>query len=166
MEITLVNDSTFKLKGKTGFAIASPEGLTLESIDGSNSKEFKTAGEYEVAGISVIGVKTEEGTVFVYEIDRLRICHLGNVTKKLSDGKVSTIGDIDVLLVPVTAQSIEMIQQIEAYYVIPYGYKNEEELDKFLKESGLVVERLNKFSVKKDDLIEDSAAQIVVLTNK
>ncbi len=164
MEITKVSDSIFKIKGKTGFALTDPNGLKLESLDGSNSKIFKTAGEYEVAGISVIGFKTEEGTVFVYEVDNLRICHLGNITKKLSDSKVSAIGDIDIVLVPVTAESIEMIQQIEGYYIIPFGYKTEEELEKFLKESGLVVEKMNKFSVKKDDLIEDSAAQVIVLS--
>lgn len=166
MEITLINHSIFKIKGKTGYAITDPNGLTLESNDGTSSKIFKTAGEYEVAGISVVGFKTDEGTVFVYEVDGLRICHLGSITKKLSDSKVSAIGDIDVLLVPVTNESIEMIQQIESYYIIPFGYKSDEELDKFLKESGFVVEKLPKFSVKKDDLIEDSTAQIVVLETK
>ena len=164
MEITLIKDSTFKLKGKTGFALTDPAGLILESLDGTSSKIFKTPGEYEVAGISVIGIKTDEGIVFVYEIDNLRICHLGNITKKLSDNKVSAIGDIDILIVPVTGESIEMIQQIEGYYVIPFGAKSEEELEKFLKESGLVVERMNKFSIKKDALIEDSAAQVIVLS--
>lgn len=166
MEITLIKDSIFKIKGKTGFAITDPAGLTLESIDGTSSKTFKTPGEYEVAGISVIGIKTDEGTVFVYEVDGLRICHLGNITKKLTDSKVSAIGDIDVLLVPVTNESVEMVQQIESYYIIPFGYKTEEELDKFLKESGFVTERLSKFNLKKDDLIEDSTAQIVVLETK
>ena len=76
---------------------------------------------------------------------------------------MSQIGDVDILLVPVTSESIEMTQQLESYYIIPLGYKNEEELDKFLKESGLVVERLSKFSIKKEELIEDSTAQIIVL---
>lgn len=164
MDITLIKDSIFKIKGKTGFAITDPEGLTLESLDGASKKVFTGAGEYEVAGISVIGTKTDEGLVFTYEVDSLRICHLGNITKKLTDSKVSDIGDIDILFVPVTSQSIEMIQQIESYYIIPFGYKTEEELMKFIKESGLVVERLSKFSIKKDELIEDSTAQIIVLS--
>jgi len=164
MDITLIKGGIFKIKGKTGFAITDPEGLTLESLDGTSKKIFTGAGEYEVAGISVIGTKTDESVVFTYEVDSLRICHLGNITKKLSDSKVSDIGEIDILFVPVTSQSIEMIQQIESYYIIPFGYKNQEELDKFLRESGLVVERLSKFSIKKDELIEDSTAQIIVLS--
>lgn len=164
MEIIKISDSIFKIKGKNGFAETDPKGIKLESLDGASSKIFTTPGEYEVAGISVIGIKTEEGIVFVYEVDGLRVCHLGGITKKLSDTKVSQIGDIDVLLVPVTNDSVQMMQQIESYYVIPFGYKTEEELDKFLKDSGLTVEKMNKFSLKKDDLIEDSAAQIVVLS--
>lgn len=166
MDITLIKDSIFKLKGKTGFALTDPAGFTLESLTGESSKTFKGPGEYEVAGISVIGIRTDEGPVFVYEVDNIRICHLGNITKKLSDSKVSAIGDVDVLLVPVTDQSIEMTQQIESYYIIPFGYKTSEDLEKFLKESGLLVEKMNKFSLKKEELIEDSTAQIVVLENK
>lgn len=166
MDITKITDNTFRIKGKTGIATVNVDGPTLESSTGENSKTFKGAGEYEVAGISVIGVRTEEGVVYVYEVDGLRICYLGNITKKLSDSKVSAVGDVDILLVPVTSESVEMTQQLESYYIIPFGYKTEDELEKFLKESGFVTERLNKFSVKKDDIIEDAAAQIVVLTNK
>ena len=165
MDITLIKDSTFKLKGKTGFALTNPTGLTLQSLDGSNVMEFKTAGEYEVAGISVIGIKVDENVVFVYEIDGLRICNLGNNLKKLSDGKVSAIGDIDVLLLPVGAESVELLQQIESYYIIPYGYANQDELDKFLKDSGYSVERLSKFSLKKDDIVEDQTTEVKVLSN-
>lgn len=166
MEITFIKDSIFKIKGRAGFALTDPDGITIESLDGTSSKVFKTPGEYEVAGISVLGIKTDEGVVFVYEVDGLRVCHLGKITKKLSDNKVSAIGDIDILMVPVTNESIEMIQQIEGYYIIPFGAKSEEEQEKFLKESGLIVERLPKFNIKKDDLIEDSAAQIIVLETK
>lgn len=164
MDITLVKDSAFKLKGRTGFALVSLEGFTLESTDGATSKSFAGPGEYEVAGISVIGVKTDESNVFVFEMDRFRICYLGAVTKKLSDSKVDQIGDIDILLTPITAESIEITQQIESYYIVPYGAKSSEELDKFVKESGFTVTNTKKFSIKKDELIEDSTAQIIVLS--
>ena len=162
MEI-VYKDNQFKIKGKTGILYSKANGVLIESPDGNTSKELKGAGEYEVSGISVIGVKTEERTIFVYEVDGFRICNLDGITKKLIDSKLSQIGDIDILLVPITSESIEMTQQLESYYIIPLGYKNEEELGKFLKESGLVVERLSKFSIKKEELIEDSTAQIIVL---
>lgn len=163
MDITLIKDNIFKIKGKTGFALTDVNGPTLESLSGDSSKTFRGAGEYEVGGISLIGVKTDEGIVFVYEIDGFRICHLGTVTKKLSDSKVSAIGDVDILFVPVGNESVEMTQQLESYYIIPFGYKNEEELEKFLKDSGHTVQKLNKFSIKKSDIVDDQIAEIVVL---
>lgn len=163
MDITKISDSQFKLKGKTGEAIVSFDGFTLGSLDGTTSRSFAGPGEYEVAGISVIGIKTDETNVFVFEMDRLRVCYLGNTTKKLDDSKVSQIGDIDILLTPITNESIEITQQIESYYIIPYGAKSSEELDKFVKDSGFNVTNTKKFTIKRDDIIEDSTAQIVIL---
>ena len=165
MDIIKLGKDSFKIKSKTGSVEIDPKGFTIESLTGY-SKSFQGAGEYEVAGISVLGISTEEGIVFIYEADNLRICHLGNLKKKLPESKVSLLGDIDILLVPVGQESIEMIQQVESYYVIPFNYESEEILDKFLKESGLVVERNNKFSLKKEEIIEESPAQIIVLEDR
>ncbi|MFZ3301340.1 MAG: MBL fold metallo-hydrolase [Microgenomates group bacterium] len=164
MDITY-KDKEFRIKGKTGVLYSRPDGVMIESPDGNSKKELKGAGEYEVSGISVIGIRVETATVFVYEVDGLRICNLGTLDKKLSDSKISQVGDIDILLLPKATDSIEMLQQIESYYVIPFGFESDEDLDKFLKESSLVVEKMNKFSLKKEDLIEDSTAQIVVLNS-
>lgn len=165
MEITY-KDNEFKVKGKTGVLYSRSNGVQIESSDGNYKKELVGAGEYEVSGISVIGIKTDEGNIFVYEVDGLRICNLGQVSKKLSDGKLTQVGDIDILLLPNCSESIELMQQIESYYVIPFGFNTDEELEKFLKESSLQFEKMNKFSLKKEDLIEDSTAQIVVLETK
>lgn len=165
MDITY-KQGEFRVKGKTGVLFSRPNGVLIESTDGETKKELIGAGEYEVSGISVIGIRTDAGTVFVYEVDGLRICNLGKLDKKLSDSKLSQLGDIDVLLLPKASESIEMLQQVESYYVIPFGFGSEEELDKFLKDSSLVVEKMTKFSLKKEDIIEDSTAQIVVLEDK
>ena len=165
MEITYKNNE-FRIKGKTGILYSKPNGVLIESSDATSSRELSGAGEYEVSGISVIGVQTEEGNIFIYEVDGLRICNLGKLTKKLTDTKLSLLGDIDVLLLPVCSSSIEMMQQVESYYVIPFGYKSNDELEKFLKDSGLVVERLSKFSLKKEEIIEESPTQIIVLESK
>lgn len=162
MEITY-KDNQFRIKGKTGVLYSKPSGVLIESSDATNSKELLGPGEYEVSGISVIGLQTEEGGVFIYEVDGLRILNLGNLSKKLPDSKLSSIGDIDILLLPVGDASLERMQQIESHYVIPFGQKSEEDLDKFLKESGLTVERLPKFSLKKEEIIEESPTQIILL---
>lgn len=162
MDITFISDQTFKIKGKSGVVLTDPKGPTIESNSGEK-RTFTGPGEYEASGISIIGVATDDGTAFVYELDGLRICHLGNLKKKLPENKLSLVGDIDVLLTPVGSETIEIIQQLESYYVIPFGYESQETLDKFLKDSGLTVEKISKFSIKKEEIIEESSAQIVVL---
>ena len=165
MEITYKNNE-FRIKGKTGILYSKPNGVLIESSDATSSRELSGAGEYEVSGISVIGVQTEEGNIFIYEVDGLRICNLGKLTKKLTDTKLSLLGDIDVLLLPVCSSAIEMMQQVESYYVIPFDCKSNDELEKFLKDSGLMVEKLPKFSLKKEEIIEESPTQIIVLESK
>ncbi len=164
MEITY-KQGEFRVKGKTGVLYSRDNGVLIESPDGNTKKELVGPGEYEVSGISVIAIKSDTGTAFVYEVDGLRICNLGTISKKLTDSKISQIGDVDILLLPKSEESIEMLQQIESYYIIPFGYANDEDLEKFLKESSLVVEKMSKFSLKKEDIVEDSTAQIVVLQN-
>jgi len=164
MDITY-KDKQFRIKGKNGILYSTPELTTIESQDGASKKEITEPGEYEVAGISVVGIANETGPVFVYEVDGLRICNLGKTDKKLADNKVSAVGDIDILLLPKATESVELMQQIESYYVIPFGFAEGEELEKFLKEASITVEKTSKLSIKKDELVEDSTAQIVVLTN-
>ncbi|WKZ25693.1 MAG: hypothetical protein QY322_00035 [bacterium] len=163
MEITY-KDKEIRIKGKTGSLYPKQNGVLIESLDGNYKKELYGPGEYEVSGISVIGIKNDEGNIFVYEVDGVRICNLTEVSKKLTDTKVSTIGDIDILLLSENGEEVEILQQVESYYCLPVNFSTQESLDKFLRESGLVVETVNKFTVKKDDLIEDSAAQVIVLS--
>ncbi len=71
----------------------------------------KGTGRHEACGIGLVGVSTfhdrsggaERGdnTVFIIETDGLRVCHLGDLGHELDAAKISEIGHIDVLLVPV-----------------------------------------------------------------
>jgi L-ascorbate metabolism protein UlaG (beta-lactamase superfamily) len=119
--------------------------------------EIRGPGEYEVAGVSVIGVPTyhdaEKGakhgrnTVYLIEIDDVRVCHLGDLGHALDDAEAEAIASPDVLLVPVgghtainAAQAAEIVRQLEPRYVVPMHYaipglKLElDPLDRFLKE--------------------------------
>jgi L-ascorbate metabolism protein UlaG (beta-lactamase superfamily) len=122
--------------------------------------EIRGPGEYEVAGVSVIGVPTfhdaEKGakrgrnTVYLIEIDDVRVCHLGDLGHKLDDAEAEAISSPDVLLVPVggrtainAAQAAEVVRQLEPRYVVPMHYaipglkKELDSIDRFLKEMGV-----------------------------
>jgi L-ascorbate metabolism protein UlaG (beta-lactamase superfamily) len=119
--------------------------------------EIRGPGEYEVAGVSVIGVPTfhdaEKGakhgrnTVYLIEIDDVRVCHLGDLGHRLDDAEAEAIASPDVLLVPVgghtainAAQAAEVVRQLEPRFVVPMHYAipglklQLDPLDRFLKE--------------------------------
>jgi L-ascorbate metabolism protein UlaG (beta-lactamase superfamily) len=148
-------------------------------------------GEYEIKGISILGFPSfhddkqgtlrGKNTIFVYEIDDLRICHLGDLGHNLTDAVVEALGDIDILFIPVggeytinSAVACEIIRNIEPSIIIPMHYGSPElnqetfakleAVEVFLKEVGLPVERLPKLSLKKEELAGNQ--KVVVLDRK
>jgi L-ascorbate metabolism protein UlaG (beta-lactamase superfamily) len=118
-------------------------------------------GEYEVKGITVFGIRAfhdalegaQEGgnTIFVLEVDDIRICHLGDLGHALDDETVEAIGTpVDVLMVPVgggkalTAdKAAEVVRSIEPRWVVPMHYRvpglklELDGVETFLKEMGV-----------------------------
>jgi len=162
----------------------------LESIKGQ-PMVISDPGEYEIKGISILGFQTfhdsKDGkdrggnTIYVYEIDDIRICHLGDLGQKLSDTIIEDLGDIDILMIPVggvytigPSEASEIVRDIEPSYILPMHYYVEgmnketfgkiEPVETFLKEVGLTVEKLPKLSVKKEEI--DPEVQKVILLEK
>jgi len=151
--------------------------------------EIRGPGEYEVASVSVIGVPTyhdsEKGarhgrnTVYLIEIDDVRICHLGDLGHKLEDAEAEAVASPDVLLVPVggqsalnAAQAAEVVRQLEPRYVVPMHYSipglklQLDPIDRFLKEMGVASsEPQPKLSVQKSSVTEYET-KVVVLEPK
>jgi len=117
-------------------------------------------GEYEIkdtfiTGIHLIQQKKENkprkrNNLFVFYMDDITICHLGDLNHIPTQNQVENMGNIDVLMVPVggqqalnAAQAAEVISLIEPYIVIPMHYKlpdlavTLEPVEKFLKEMGI-----------------------------
>src|SRR5437764_12751256 len=112
---------------------------TFTQVVRDGAYEIRGPGEYEVAGVSVIGIPTyhdaEKGakrgrnTVYLIEIDDVRVCHLGDLGHPLDDADAETVASVDVLLVPVgsrtainAAQAAEVVRQLEPRYVVPRHY--------------------------------------------
>lgn len=159
---------------------------------GGNPFLIDTAGEYEVKGVSVFGVPTfhdNEGgvhrgrnTVFVIEVDGVKVCHLGDLGHKLTDGQVEEINSIDVLLVPVGGVftldpkgAAAVVSQLEPKFVVPMHYKFEgldnkmfgelAEVEAFLKEIGVEKNLQPRLSLVAERLSEEEMS-VVVLERK
>ena len=161
------------------------------SVIKGEPKVISGPGEYEIKGISILGFSTfhddkngeERGrnTIYVYEVDEIRICHLGDLGQKLSESLLESLGDIDVLMIPVggiytigPSQAVEIVRDMEPSYILPMHYHVEgmnketfgkmEPVDTFLKEVNLSVEKMPKLSIKREEI--DSEVQKVILLEK
>jgi L-ascorbate metabolism protein UlaG (beta-lactamase superfamily) len=96
-------------------------------------------GEYEIAGIFITGISTfhdstkgrERGknTVYLIEMDDMRLCHLGDLGHPLTTEQAEDIDGVDVMLVPVgglstidAATAVETVRLLQPRIVIlPQG---------------------------------------------
>lgn len=130
----------------------------VEGIQGE-PEVIRSAGECAIDSINIKGVpafhdeakgaKRGPNIIFVFEIDGLRICHLGDLGHLLSKSQLEEIGDIDVLLIPIGGTftvnaegALAVIDQISPKIVIPMHYKTPavsmpiDPVDKFVEKIG------------------------------
>ncbi len=144
-------------------------------------------GEFEIAGVLIMGVRTyhdkEQGkefgknTAFVFELDDVRVCHLGDLGHVPTPQQVEELSGVDILLAPVGggstiggAAAAETVSLLEPKLVIPMHYKTPaskgelEPLDRFLKEigaPGAVNEKQPKLSVTKSTLPHETKVMVL-----
>jgi L-ascorbate metabolism protein UlaG (beta-lactamase superfamily) len=214
MEITYLGHSSFRLRGKTATLVTDPfdskkVGLKFPKVkadivtvshDHGDHNDVKAVGdikrvvdgpgEYEISGVSIIGIPTyhddkkgeERGknNVYVIEMDGLRLAHLGDLGHKLSEKTLGKMGDLDILMVPVggfytidAKQAAETVRSIEPSITLPMHFKAKgmaasfdkiATVDSFLTESGLPVEKAKKLSIKRSDIGEEM--KVVVLEKR
>ena len=160
----------------------------------SNSEEvtgeprvFAAPGEYEYRGISVRGVMTpqlpetpweQRSVAYAIEIDRVNICHLGDISAPLSPVQIDELSPVDVLLVPTGGgctleidQVLRVLQDLDPKIVIPMHYNIPgvdvplQDVDVFLRRMGLSeVQAQPRLSVTASNLPEDM--RVVVLASQ
>jgi L-ascorbate metabolism protein UlaG (beta-lactamase superfamily) len=213
MEITYLGHSSFKIKGKSTAVVIDPFdpnaiGIKFPKVDAeivtishnhddhnksglveNVRKVIDGPGEYEINGISIIGISTfhddkkgkERGKniIFVFEVDGMRLLHLGDLGHKLEDAQIKEIGNIDILFIPVggyytidAKTAVEVQRQIGPSIVIPMHFKPEgvnnetlnnlSSVEDFIKESGLRVEKMPKLVIKGGDIKSEEEYAVIL----
>jgi L-ascorbate metabolism protein UlaG (beta-lactamase superfamily) len=146
-----------------------------EGIRG-NPQVIRGAGRYEVKGVVVEGVAayhddasgSQRGgnTIFTFDADGVRICHLGDLGHVLGDAEIQRIGHVDVLCIPVGGfftigpqEATTVIGQLQPKLIFPMHVKTArcslpiEPVDAFLQEKK-EVQKLNTstFSFTREEL--------------
>jgi L-ascorbate metabolism protein UlaG (beta-lactamase superfamily) len=199
VEIIWLGHSCFRIKGSQAIIITDPfppdlgyslgnqtaDVVTISHGHPSHSyyqgikgepRLVKGPGEYEIAGVLILGLTTfhdavkgesrGKNTIYLMEVDGVAICHLGDIGHILGDEAIEEMGNIDILMLPVggvstivPAMAAEIIRKVEPKIVIPMHYKTPatsrqlEPVDNFLKEMGQAqVEPKPKLNVTKSNL--------------
>jgi L-ascorbate metabolism protein UlaG (beta-lactamase superfamily) len=115
--------------------------------------EFRL-GDISVRGISTFhddlgGIRMGPNTVYCFEIDGIRLCHLGDLGHLLNSQQRAEIGKVDILLIPVggtytldAKAAVCVCQQLAPRVIIPMHYRTPslafplDTVDSFLKEMG------------------------------
>jgi L-ascorbate metabolism protein UlaG (beta-lactamase superfamily) len=160
-------------------------GHTNVDLASGSPKLVNGPGEYEMSDVFITGIRTyhddkqgaEHGrnTAYLFDLEDLIVCHLGDLGHTLSEGQVETMSIADVVIIPVgggtvldAEKAVEVIGQLEPRVIIPMQYQTpmgdmqREPLERFLKEMGITdVTRRDKLTVRASDLGE--TPEVVVL---
>jgi L-ascorbate metabolism protein UlaG (beta-lactamase superfamily) len=207
MEIIWLGHACFRLRGReaavltdpcppsTGYRIGkvtadlvtisneSPDNSFRQAVQGE-AKFLVGPGEYEVAGVLIIGVRTHvaaggankgRNVAFVIDLDDVRVCHLGNINQAPAADDVEVLGSADVLIVPVgggsvldAAKAAETVSLLEPKVVIPMQYKTEaataqlDGVERFLREMGAEAKTVEaRLNLTKSNLPSDTTVMLL-----
>jgi L-ascorbate metabolism protein UlaG (beta-lactamase superfamily) len=139
-------------------------------------------GEYEIGGVFITGISTNEeaettqNVLYLFDYDGLTVAHLGDMARVPTQTQIEALEQVDVLLVPVgggnslnAAQASEIVSMLEPSIVIPMHYKipdlklKLEGVDRFLNEMGVSApEKESTLKITTGSLPEET--RVVLLT--
>jgi L-ascorbate metabolism protein UlaG (beta-lactamase superfamily) len=148
-------------------------------VEKEESIVVKDETEKTVLGVKIRGVvsfhdesagrKRGENIIYVFTMDNISFCHLGDLGHELDEGAVRQIGDVDVLFIPIggnftidAEKAWNVINGIKPKIVIPMHYKFGglslpiAEIDPFLAKNNFDVLHVgNEIDIGREDLPEN-----------
>ncbi|MFC1904148.1 MBL fold metallo-hydrolase [Chloroflexota bacterium] len=129
---------------------------------GGNPEVVRGPVAVEVKGIKFKGTPTHhdeaggskrgDNTIFCFEVDGIRACHLGDLGHQLGDKEAAELGKVDILFIPVGGNftidakvATGVCNQLQPKVIIPMHYQNE-------RCSGFPVAGVDEFLQGKEDL--------------
>jgi L-ascorbate metabolism protein UlaG (beta-lactamase superfamily) len=150
-----------------------------------NPEVVKGAGRSTVKGIEFNGIASYHdeargrmrgnNTIFCFDVDGIRVCHLGDLGHLLDDRQVKEMGEVDIMLIPVggyftidARAAGQVCNQLKPGVVMPMHYKTEKGIpgiagvDDFIKDKDNVSRReSSEVEFKREEIPPPS--QIIVL---
>jgi len=116
--------------------LASGNPLVLRGLAGNDwAKIDQTVKGVRVRTVGVYhddaqGSKRGKNSIFIFDVDGLRVAHLGDLGHPLSPEQIEDVGAVDVILIPVggyytidAKTAVEVVSQLNPTVVVPMHYK-------------------------------------------
>jgi L-ascorbate metabolism protein UlaG (beta-lactamase superfamily) len=114
----------------------------VAALQGYEQLIFANTGSFVNGDIKIEGIASwhdttqgsERGrnTIYTYEINNIKVCHLGDLGHELSQEQIKSIGQVDVLMIPVggvftinSEEAVRVVNSINPKVVIPMHYGTE-----------------------------------------
>jgi L-ascorbate metabolism protein UlaG (beta-lactamase superfamily) len=152
-----------------------------ESIVKRDERE-ETVKEVMIRGVKSFhdesgGAKRGENIIYLFSMDDISFCHLGDLGHGLGENAIQQIGNVDVLFIPVGGnftidanKAWDVINGIKPRIVVPMHYKisglslSIARVDSFLEKNKFKVLRVgNEIDIEREDLPEDSEVWVFTL---
>lgn len=130
------------ITGKFDIATVSHKHADHDGVDelASNPAVVDTEGRIEAKGISFEGIRTYHdeakgskrglNIIFCFEVDGIRVCHLGDLGHIPDEKTMAKLANVDVLLIPVGGtftigpkDALKLIKKVAPKVAIPMHYK-------------------------------------------
>lgn len=153
MDIKWLGKTSFHVNSKKVSVVTDPlddkvkADIVLKTEDSSvNSGEMTIdwPGEYESKDVLInaapIGVGSDEKRIISFEVEGVRFCAVPQVNEAPSDKQIGELGDVDVVLLPMTIKpkvALEIVEEIDPRMVILSAMDLDgSTMPEFLKEVG------------------------------
>ncbi len=141
----------------------------VAAVQGNPEVVDKT-GSIQTKGIKIKGILTHHddaggskrgnNIVFCFDIDNMKVCHLGDLGHPLSDKQAADIGEVDIVMVPVGGNftidagvATDVINRLKARVAIPMHYQND-------RCPGFPVARVDDFLKGKSNVIKQGTSEV------
>ncbi|MFC1901691.1 MBL fold metallo-hydrolase [Chloroflexota bacterium] len=105
------------------------------------------------------GTQRGNNTIFCFEVDGVKLCHIGDLGHPLSDAQAVELGEIDVLLLPVGGRftidvsvASQLCARLQPGVVIPMHYRNDK--------CGFLATGVDDFLQGKDNITRLNASEV------
>lgn len=157
MEIVYIGNISFRIKGKNA-TLTIGEDITIAESE----KVVNSPGEYEIKGVSIVGVDAKETTLYRIDLDGLTLLHLGNLQKKLTDSQLKEIGEVDIAFIQANSEFENIAHAVSPTIIIPFNHEGQDDV---ISKLGVNIEKMPKFTVKLGELVTEDQ-KIIILEKK